>query len=249
MAEDIVLRHTSDGVIILDQQWLIARANPRAEMLLQRSAAELEGSSLWTAVPDLEGSPAEPLLRRLQETKMEQRVEHFSPTRYVWLEFRGMQVDGLIYLFFRDVTDRARQMQTEAVRTAVRQILVDAPVPITITRGPEHRFELVNARARQLISGRNVEGLSLRAAFPELDERLIAVFDQVYATGVPFSSRDLLIRFDRTGHGQMEDATFDVTYQPLFESDGRVWGILNVSVETTAYAKERRRLEEQENAV
>lgn len=151
--------------------------------------------------------------------------------------------DGGLLLFVRDVSDRARQSRSEAVRAAVREIVMDAPVAISITRGPEHRYELVNEFARRLIGGREVEGRTARSAFPEIDPALFAILDQVYASGERVALRDLEVGFDRTGDGTLTHGTFDVTYQPLFEADGTVSGILSVSVETTAFVAERRRLE------
>ena len=96
----------------------------------------------------------------------------------------------------------ARARQSDAVRESLRHILMDAPVAIMITRGAEHRFELVNTAARVLVGGRNLEGLAARAALPEVDPALFAIIDQVYETGEPVTMRDLVVTYDRNGDGQ-----------------------------------------------
>ena len=81
-------------------------------------------------------------------------------------------------------------MQTDAVRESLRHILMHAPVAITITRGPDHRFELLSDSARALVGGRNLEGLIARAALPEVNAALFDVLDRMYETGEPVSLRD-----------------------------------------------------------
>ena len=54
------------------------------------------------------------------------------------------------------------------------------PAPVALLTGPEHRHELVNDAFRRISGGRDVTGLTVREAFPELAgqgiyERLDAV--------------------------------------------------------------------------
>lgn len=222
------------GFIAVDAEWRIARVNPRAESLLRRSAAELAGQLLWDAVPDLRGSAAERELRRVPGGRVERRVRHFSPTLYNWFELWAVPADDDVYVFFQDVSDRARLMQSDAVRDTVRQFLEDAPIAVSITRGPEHRFEFLNAAARALVGGRHLEGRTARAALSEADPALFAILDQVYASGEPVTLREREVTFDRTGDGQSQTSTFDVRYQPVREADGSISGLLSLSVETAA---------------
>ena len=239
LSADLLLRHMSDAVLRTDGNWRVTLANGRAESLLRRSEKELVGRALADCLPDLAGSRAEGQLAQLpRNSAVERRIDHFSPSRYTWFEMRVVSdgVGGTVF-FLRDVTERVRQTRSEAVREALREVLMEAPIALSITRGPEHRYELLNTMARRLISGRNVEGMTVRAAFPEIDPALFDILDRVYQTGTPFEMQDLAVRFDRAGNGQLVEATFDVVYQPMYEADGSVSGILNISVETTGEAK------------
>ena len=117
---------------------------------------------------------------------------------------------------------------------------MDAPVAITITRGAEHRFELLNTAARSLVGGRNLEGLAARAALPEVDPTLFEIIDRVFETGEPLTMHDLVVTYDRNGDGQPYTGTFDITYQPLRGTNGEIEGTIQTSVETTGYATARR---------
>jgi PAS domain-containing protein len=90
----------------------------------------------------------------------------------------------------RDVSDEARMQQTEAVRSAVREIFEQIPMAVSLLRGPEHQVEIMNAAARQLLGGRDMEGRSVRSALPELEgQGLFELLDQVYSTGKPFEGQ------------------------------------------------------------
>ena len=112
-----------------------------------------------------------------------------------------------VYVYLMDVTDRARAMQSDAVRQSLRQVLMDAPV---------------------------------RNALPEVDPSLFAMLDRGFERGEPLTLRDLEVTYDRDGDGALYTGTVDVTYQPLWESDGTVSGIISTAVETTSYSAARR---------
>lgn len=235
----------ADAFIAVDAEWRVYRTNSRATTLIRRPASQCEGHLLWDCFPDLAGSSTEQELRAAARgSTTERRLEHFSATLYNWFDVWCVPADGGLYIFFRDVTDRARAMQSSAVRESLRQILEDAPVAISITRGPDHRYELVNRAARALVGGRSLEGLTARNALPEVDESLFAMLDRVFESGDPLMLRDLEVTYDRAGDGTLVTAMFDVTYQPLRDPDGSVAGIINTSVETTLFAHARRLAEE-----
>jgi signal transduction histidine kinase len=71
--------------------------------------------------------------------------------------------------------------------------------------------------------------------------------DGVFKTGEPFVGKEMLVHLDR-GEGRIEDAYFDVVYQPLKDTNGTVTGIMTHAVDVTAQMnakleRERRTLE------
>jgi PAS domain-containing protein len=243
MSRDRLLQYISDGYLAVGADWRIRDANPRVEGILLRYGTSVVGAELWEVIPDLVGSPAEQEIRATAQGRVPRRVEHFSATRYIWLEMLVVPGGDGCELFVQNVSNRAKAMEGEAVRASVRRILLHAPVAISITRGPEHRYEMVNARAQELVGRRDLEGQLARNAFPELaGSGLFDLLDEVYRSGVPYAGRNVPVRYDREGDGTLVDAVFDFTYQPLLEADGRVWGIMSVAVEVTEYVRERERL-------
>ncbi|HEX2078979.1 MAG TPA: PAS domain-containing protein [Longimicrobium sp.] len=238
-----LLEHVSDGVLVLDADWRVVEMNRRAELLLRRRRGEVMGSTLWDVLPDVAESRFEAEVRRVSQTRLASVFKFFYPSLYSWHNVRVVPSTDRVLLLLSDVTEVARRQQTDAVREAVRELVRQAPLAISVVRGPEHRFEVVNDMARRLLNGRELEGLTARAALPELEgQGLFELLDQVYRTGQPFEGREITVRYDRTGEGDLVTGIFNVIYQPLFEVDGRVSGVLSLSVEVTDLVAERNRL-------
>lgn len=236
----LVLENASDAIIFLDSEWRYEYLNHAAEMLLRRKRHTLLGRCHWEEYADLVGTPAEQHMRAALEQQRPVVFEQFIPPLYAWHAVTAVPSGQRLMLFCRDVTDRVRALRDDAVREGIRSILEHVPVAITITRGSEHRIELQNAFSRALLAGRNVEGSILRNAFPEMTSHgFIAILDQVFATGRGFSGTDMPLAYDPDGGGNLRHACFDLTYQPIFDTDGRVSGILHLGVDVTERRREQ----------
>jgi PAS domain-containing protein len=242
-----ILDAIREGVVVCDANGVVNYANNQAQLLLRRRQHEVLGQNVFRVIPDLKDSPAEAQLERALNAGGTAVFDHFSSSLYLWYEIRCIPLDGSMVLLLKDNTDRNRTMQSEAVREALRQVLKQAPIAISIVRGPDHRFELVNDYARRLIGDRELEGRTARSVFPELEgQGLFHILDEVYRTGQPWSANEVAITFDKTGSGTMTEGIFNITYQPFFEVDGKVAGVISLSVEVTDLVERDRALRERE---
>ena len=143
-----------------------------------------------------------------------------------------------------ETTGRVRAEQAlEAERERLRGVILQAPVPMALHDGPDRRYVLVNDAYKRVSGERDVTGLTLREAFPEVaGQGLYEVFDRVYATGEGWAGSETHLRYDRRGLG-IEDAWFDLRYDPVRDADGQVTGILNFSVDVTDQVRARREVE------
>lgn len=234
------LDHVSDGVLHLDGDWHVRYANTRSELLVRRRREELLGASWWDLFPYLEGTPTGEQMREIAAGRLARRVRVFHPPLYAWHEVLVAPSDDGVLLVVRDVTDVARLQQTEAVREGLREVFDQAPIAITLLRGPEHRVEITNPMARQLLGGRSLEGRTLRNALPELEgQGLFDLLDEVFASGKPYVGKEVPITYDRNGDGTLYEGVFNVTYQPLLDHVGKVTGVLSLSVEVTDLVRAR----------
>lgn len=237
---EVVLDNTSDAVVCLDHSWRYVYVNHAAELLLRRKGDSLLGQLHWEVYPDLLGTPAEQTLRVTLDSGRATTFEQFIPGLYAWHSVKAVPTGQHVLLFLRDVTDRVRALRDEAVREGMRSMLEHVPVAITITRGAEHRIELQNRRSRDLLNGRCAEGDTVAKALPEAESQgFVALLDQVFSTGQEFNGANLPLSYDRDGTSSPYTSYFDVTYQPIFDTDGRVSGILHMGVDVTERQREQ----------
>jgi PAS domain S-box-containing protein len=120
-----------------------------------------------------------------------------------------------------------------------------APAFISVVEGPEHRFRYANAAYRQLVGHRELMGLPVRTAFPEVEgQGYFELLDGVLATGTPYRGEETPLMLQRDPDGPLEQRYVDFVYQPLFGPDGRPSGILGLGTDVTEPVLARRALEE-----
>ena len=135
--------------------------------------------------------------------------------------------------------------EAELARERWRALLQQAPVAISVVRGPDFVYELANPLALAMIGGRDVVGKTVREAFPELgpDAPALQVLQQVYGSGQPFHAEEYAVPLDRNGHGTVEEVFFKFTCQPIRDAAGQVRDLLTVALDVSAQVHARRRAE------
>lgn len=76
---DLLLKHMSDAVLTLDENFVLRQLNDRAALLYRRSAAELVGRSLVDHFPELAATDALDQLSRARAGRLPRRLEMFIP--------------------------------------------------------------------------------------------------------------------------------------------------------------------------
>lgn len=144
-----------------------------------------------------------------------------------------------------------RQLSTEVeVRTAesarLRTLFQQAPSFMCILNGPDHVFELVNDAYRQLVGDRQLEGLPVKEALPEVTgQGFLDLLDSVYRTGQPYVGRNVRVQLHRDGQCGPEERYINFVYQPIIDEMGTVTGIFVDGFDGT----HQRRAEEQLRAL
>lgn len=235
LAPEVIIESIVEAYVQVDANMRIRFMNANAERLLRRTRDEAIGKTFDEAVPDAKKAQQWPQLVDAVRDERRTEMSVFYPTQYVWHDVKVVPTGrGGAGLFLRDVTDRQWLIRREAERVYLRNVFESAPVAITIMRGPKHVIEYVNAFGRQLLGDRKVEGKPVREALPDIEEKqLFDIIDDVYEKGTEFRARDLHVRFDRDGDGVAEDGWFDVSYQPARDFDGKVSGVVSLSIDVT----------------
>jgi PAS domain S-box-containing protein len=108
----------------------------------------------------------------------------------------------------------------------LREMFAQSPSFSALLQGPEHRFVLTNRAYHQLIGHRNVIGLTVREAVPEIaDQGFFELLDEVFTSGEPYAGTNAKIVLQRTPGGAFETRYLDFVYQPIRDENGNVTSI------------------------
>ncbi len=123
------------------------------------------------------------------------------------------------------------------------QLFDQAPTFLAMLRGPSHLIEMANPGYLALISHRPVVGRTVADALPEaVAQGYVALLDEVYRTGKPYSALGSRFVYESLPGGPPEERYVDFVYQPMTDRDGAVVGILVQGVDVTARAVSDRAL-------
>lgn len=158
--------------------------------------------------------------------------------------------DKVAYRFNGTLEDVTEQVKTrrkieetdKRFRTTVKQ----APVGITILRGPQFMVEVANDSYLQLVDRKEADfvGRPLFEALPEVKETVEPLLDGVMNTGTPFHGNEYPVPVNR--YGKMELSYFDFLYYPLREEDGSISGIIVTVTDVTEKVNARTKAEDNE---
>jgi signal transduction histidine kinase len=118
-----------------------------------------------------------------------------------------------------------RQKQAEEALKAEQErlhtLLMQAPAMIAVLHGPELIFEMANPMyVNTVASNRDIVGKPLVEAMPELaGQEVIGILQDVLRTGTPYAGQ-LSVKLDRYNTGQLQDAYFNLVYQPVSSVPG-----------------------------
>ncbi|MDB5267859.1 MAG: hypothetical protein JWP58_899 [Hymenobacter sp.] len=138
--------------------------------------------------------------------------------------------------------------KAESQRETYENLFAQAPALICILRGPAHQYEFVNPRYQQLFPHRQLVGLPVADALPELkDQGIIPLLDNVYQTGETFEAHELPLQLVRDASGELRTDYFNFTYQQ-FRENGQPAGIMVFAYEVSDLVRARQVLEKLRDA-
>src|SRR4051812_32169972 len=139
--------------------------------------------------------------------------------------------------------DRAL-VAAKAERQRLYEIFMQAPAAIAVLEGPEHVFAVANPLYVELVGGRDVAGMTVRQALPEIEgQGFLDLLHTVYSSGEPYAASEMLVRLDRDQDGVLEDVYVDFVYQPMKTDRGETFGIMVHAVDVTGQVLSRREVE------
>jgi PAS domain S-box-containing protein len=251
---EAVLEAIGEGIHGLGGDGRITFVNRAAAQMLGWNVAELVGrfqhATIHHSKPDGSPFPEESceILRVVREGRIYHRSDQVFwrkdgtsfPVDYIATPMRESSMVVGAVVAFRDISAQRNSASQAAREQELQRVLMQVPAAIAIKRGPEHRFESVNELYGRLTGNRELIGKTAREAFPEIEgQGFFELMDHVYSTGEPYIGREVRAVWDRRGDGKPVEGFLNMIYQPLLDSEDRVYGIMTHIIDVTETVEAR----------
>ncbi|PSQ15927.1 hypothetical protein BRD00_13015 [Halobacteriales archaeon QS_8_69_26] len=155
-----VFDRVEDGFLALDGEWRFTYVNERAAEVFRHPERDLVGRRIWATIPGADDALGDHL-RRAVETGEPVSSEVFFEPLERWLEVNVYPSESGVSVYFRDVTDRERDL--DRYETIVESVdegvyVVDRDRNLTWVNGPYadmlgySREELIGTNASELVA-------------------------------------------------------------------------------------------------
>jgi PAS domain S-box-containing protein len=136
---------------------------------------------------------------------------------------------------------RGARAKAERAEARLSEVFTQAPAFLAVLRGPQHVFEFVNSSYYRLTGHRELVGLPLMDALPEIrGQGFDELLDDVLTTGEPYVGREVPVTIQRTQEGEPEQRFLDFVYYPITEADGTRTGVVAHGSDVTEHVLSRR---------
>ena len=125
-------------------------------------------------------------------------------------------------------------------------LLMNSPFAFAIMEGKDMVVTLANDSIKEMWGkGKEIEGKPLLEILPEIKNTPFpALMDTVFKTGIPYQEYESHVQLKR--HDKIEDVYFNFVYQPYYESDSIISGIVIIANEVTLQVNAKKQLEASE---
>lgn len=215
------------------------------------------GKPLLEAVPELEGQPFISILEEIFRTGIAYESKN-APAR--------LKVQGVLSTFYFDFTykplfdhegnvygimDMAIDVTSQAIylkelqasQERFRSIIASAPAAMGIFTGRDMVVDLPNQAFIDIIGkGQNIAGRKLAELLPELEgQKFLELLDDVYTTGQSYQSFGAPLDIYRDG--KLARTYYNISFTPLRDAQGDIYGILDMSVDVTETVLSKQKVE------
>ena len=146
----------------------------------------------------------------------------------------------------------ARELAAANARLATEhsrllKLFEQAPGFVAVLSGPEHRIQIANAAFLRLVGEREIVGMAIREALPELHgQGHFELLDAVREHGRPHLGAGMKMALRRKADAELEELFIDVLFQPNGLDQGELAGIFVQGNDVTEQRRARLEVERQQ---
>jgi len=245
------------GICVLDAATLITEiVNDSFIEVAGKKYEEIAGKQYWDTFAEVRAAYEVPLQKVIEEgnpfyaNEAEMNLIRNGKEEKIYVTFvyaplkntEGKVTKIAIWVLDNTSQVHARQKIEEADKR-FRNTVKQAPVGITILRGPNHVAEMANEAYLKLVGKEESAfvGKPLFDSLPEVKGTVGELLDTVYSTGIPYHGNELPVPINRSGDPEI--FYFDFLYHPLKEENGEISGIIVTATEVTEKVEARKKTE------
>ena len=132
----------------------------------------------------------------------------------------------------REVEEAHRELLAES--DDFRRLFQQAPGFIAVLSGADHVFTFANDAYLRLIGRRDVIGMKVRSALPEIEgQGFLEMLDEVYSQGVERGASGASVMLRQEAGLPLEQFYLDFSYAPIRDREGNVTGVFVQGMDRT----------------
>ena len=257
---NVILQAPVAMCIFMGPKHVVEIANDRMLELWGKPGSEVLGKPIFEGLPEVKNQGFEELLERVfrdgETIKADERPVTLPRkdgievvfVNFVYEPLRGEngKITGVMAVAV-EVTEQVRaRKKIEESEQQVRSVVNSAPFPIGVYVGRDMRIALVNQSIINVWGkGPDLIGKRYRDVLPELGGKgIYEQLDQAFTTGQPVHARNQ--RVDLVVNGKLQPFYFNYSFTPLYDAEGKVYGVMNTAADITDLVVARQQVEQSE---
>ena len=257
---NILIEESEMPIGLYEGENFIIRVANKAILKAWGKDAGVIGMEIAAALPEILDQPFLHILKNVfqtgiayeaKEDKVVLSINGSMQTFYFDFVYKPLfNEEGKVWAILNNATDVTElvnaKFKCKESEELFRQMIYDAPIAIGILRGEDFIIEDANVDLLKIWGKTNqVIGLKLFDGLPEIvNQAFPKILEQVYKTGEAHYGYETLARLER--NGIISDYYFNFVYDPIFDQEKKVSGIMIVANEITAQVVSRLELQESE---
>ena len=239
-------------------QHIVEIVNQNALQLWGRREEEVINRPILEAMPELLEQGIKELLDEVYNTgntyaanELEVKLYRNNELQTAFINFsyealRDTEgtINGIMAVGFEVTEQVLSRKKVEQSEQRVRSFVENAPFPIGIYTGKEMKIELTNQAILDVWGkGNDVIGKLYADVLPELEnQKIFQQLNDVYTTGQVFHATNQPVKLIVNGKEKL--FYFNYTFTPLYDADGKIYGVMNTAADVTDLNITKQKVEE-----